>query len=280
MKKAWFSGEYVVVSGASSGIGKALCLHLIQRYGAKVVGIGRNEEKMQKLQEELGEDKKNFTYRLFDVGVQANWQSFAAWLQENSISPVLVVNNAGAFPSFNRAEKIETSVYENLLKTNYLSCVYSAKAMLPLIRRPEKGLGGIVNVSSSAALCSVVGTAPYSATKGAVKGFTEAMIMENKGRYYVGIIYPGTTATDLFRGDSNTDGSILYEVACTPEKMARKMARVLCRRKRRAVLGIDAKLMGLVAKIAPVKGLGLIAWVMKISRSKVFDDVFERRKKN
>ena len=279
MKKTWFTGEYVIVSGASRGIGKEVCLILIKKYGAKVVGIGRDEEKMQQLVAQLGEDRDKFTYRLFDVGVQENWLSFKEWLLQEGISPVLIVNNAGAFPTFNRADKTDVSVYEQLLKVNYLSCVYSVNALLPIVKKPEKGLGGIVNVSSSAALCSVVGTAPYSATKAAVKGFTEALAMENKGKYYVGIIYPGTTATDLFKGDKNTDDSILYKVATKPEKMAKKVVKALCRRKKRAVLGADAKMMNAIAKIAPVKGLGLIAWVMKISKSKVFTNVFEKKEK-
>ena len=103
--------------------------------------------------------------------------------------------------------------------------------------------------------------------------------MENKGKYYIGIIYPGMTATDLFKGDKNTEGSILYKVATDPKKMAKKIVKSLVRRKKRAVHGADAKMMNLTAKIAPVKGLWLIAWVMKISKSKVFTNVFERKEK-
>ncbi len=279
MKRAWFTGETVVVSGASGGIGKQVCLQLVKKYGAKVVGIGRDEKKMQALQEELGEDGQNFCYRLFDVGVYENWLSFQTWLQEKQIFPVLLLNNAGAFPTFFPADKTDVSVYERLLHTNYLSCVYAVSTLLPMVKKPDKGLGGVVNVCSSAALCSVVGTAPYSASKGALKGYTEALSLENKGKYYIGIVYPGTTATDLFREDKNTDGSILYKVATTPEKMAKKIVKAIRRRKRRAVLGADAKLMNLLAKIAPVKGLGLIARVMKASGSKVFSNVFERKEK-
>jgi short-subunit dehydrogenase len=222
MKKSWFSGEYLIVSGASRGIGREICLLLIKQYGANVIGIGRNEEKMQQLADDLGEEKNKFIYRLFDVGVRENWLSFRDWLQENAISPVLLVNNAGAFPTFQRADKTDVETYERLLQTNYLSCVYAVDAILPLIKKPQKGLGGILNVSSSAALCSVVGTAPYSATKAALKAYTEALALENKGKYYIGIVYPGTTATDLFRDDKNTDGSILYKVATSPERMAKK----------------------------------------------------------
>ena len=64
-----------------------------------------------------------------------------------------------------------------------------------------------------------------------------------------------------------------------PEKMAKKLARVIYKKRKRAVLGWDAKLMNLTAKIAPVRGLALIAWVMKKSKSKVFSNVFNETEK-
>jgi short-subunit dehydrogenase len=139
--------------------------------------------------------------------------------------------------------------------------------------------GGIVNVCSSAALCPIVGTAAYSASKSAMKGYTEALAMEERGRRYVGIVYPGTTATELFRNDKNTENSALQKIAMKPEKMAKKLARVIYKKRKRSVLGWDAKLMNITAKIAPVRGLALIAWVMKKSGSKVFSNVFENKKK-
>ena len=53
--KNWLKDEYVVLSGASGGIGRQLCKLLIESYGANVIGIGRNEQKMLSLKEELGE---------------------------------------------------------------------------------------------------------------------------------------------------------------------------------------------------------------------------------
>jgi hypothetical protein len=58
--------------------------------------------------------------------------------------------------------------------------------------------------------------------------------------------------------------------------MAKKIARVIYKRKKRAILGWDAKLMNFISKIAPVKGPKLIAFVMKKSKSKVFKNVFNK----
>ena len=275
----WLNGKYGVLTGASGGIGRELCKILVCKYGAKVIGIGRNEEKMLSLQSELGEKKDAFTYALFDVGNRKEWEKFALNLQEKGISPNLLINNAGAFPTFARAVDNSPEIAETIIRTNYLSIVYATNALYPLLVGTKKDKKAIVNIASSAALCSVVGTSAYSASKGAVKGFTEALQMEEKGHAYIGAIYPGTTATGLFDGDKNTKNSALDLVAMPASKMAKKIARKIVRKKKRAVVGWDAKCMSALARIAPVKGLFLIRGVMKISKSKVFKNVFPENEK-
>ena len=136
----------------------------------------------------------------------------------------------------------------------------------------------MVNVCSSSALCPVVGTAAYSASKSALKGFTEALSLEYRGRAFIGILFPGTTDTELFRDDEQTKDSVLQKFAISPEKMARKMARKIYRKRRRAVVGADAKMMAFLTWLMPVKGPALISWIMKKSGSKVFKNVFPKKK--
>lgn len=268
--KNWLENKLVVLSGASGGIGRELCKILIEKYGANVLGIGRSEEKMRSLLGELGENKQKFTYRLFDVAMQENWTALAREMQESGEQPILLINNAGTFPTFARTLEIGVNVIEQVMQVNYFSAVYACNAFLPLFQDM-----GVVNVCSSSALCSVVGTAAYSASKKAMQGYTEALQMEESGRY-VGILYPGTTATDLFRNDENTQNSALDKVAMPAKKMANKLAGCIYKRKKRAVVGWDAHGMNLAAKLMPVKGLALIAWVMKKSKSKVFTNVFKQ----
>ena len=268
----WLKNKWIVLSGASSGIGRELAKRLIVKYGAYVYGIGRSEEKMLSLKAELGENADRFSYALFDVGQKTAWQGFVESLRAQNIRPVLTVNNAGAFPSFGRFEDLGSETVEKILQTNFLSAVYSAETMLPYAQ------GGMVNICSSSALCPVVGTVAYSASKSALKGFTEALALEYRGRAYIGIFYPGTTATELFRGDKQTDNSVLQKVAMSPKKMAKKIAKRIYRKRRRSVIGADAHAMNFMAKLMPVKGTALIAWVMKKSGSKVFKNVFHNSK--
>ena len=271
----WLQGKNIVLTGASSGIGRELTKLLIQKYGANVWGIGRKEEKMQSLKQELGDDCKRFSYSLFDVSDKEAWQSFAHLLQESSYDVHVLINNAGVFPPFSKAENLTVEQVENVLKINFLATVYAINALSPLLKGDKKDKPTIVNVSSSAALCTIVGTAAYSASKAALKGYTEALQLDTLGEKYVGIIYPGTTATDLFASDENTKNSALDVIAMPASKMAKKLARKILKKRKRAVLGWDAKLMNFTAKVAPITGLRIIRWVMKKSGSKVFTNVFK-----
>ena len=276
--KNWLKDEYVVLSGASGGIGRQLCKLLIESYGANVIGIGRNEQKMLSLKEELGDNANKFSFKLFDVSEESAWQDFKTHLQKNQIYPILLVNNAGMFPTFAKASETPAQVAKRIMDVNYFSAIYACNALKSQLRGTKKRTPAIVNVSSCAALCTVVGSGIYSASKAALKSYTEALMLEEKGKIHVGLICPGTTATELFDGDENTKNSALTYIAMKADKMAKKIAKKIIHRKKRAVLGIDAKLMSFCAKIMPVKGLFLIRGVMKTSKSKVFKNVFDYEK--
>ncbi len=275
----WLYNQYVVLSGASGGIGRALAKILIQKYGARVIGIGRSEEKMQSLQAELGELAPAFTYYLFDVSIKENWLSFREKLDADGVRPTLLINNAGIFPPLKKGLDTPTETVEKVLQNNFLSSVYAIEALSSYLVPSGKQLPAIVNISSSAALCPVVGSSAYSASKSALKGYTECLQLEEKGRKYVGIVYPGTTATDLFRDDTNVQGSAMEKIAMSPEKMAKKIARRIYKRKKRSVVGFDAKMMSFLVWLMPSGGPALIRWVMKISKSKAFNDVFDENNK-
>lgn len=276
--KNWLKNQTVILSGASGGIGKELAKLLVTKYNANVIGIGRSEEKMLALKNELGDKATAFSYRLFDVSKKECWQNLAEDLAKQDIHPILLINNAGIFPALQKASNSPSELAEKVIQTNYLSAVYAIEAVSPLLVGKDKYLPAIVNVSSSAALCTVVGAGYYAASKSALKGYTEALQLEEKGKKYIGIIYPGTTATDLFREDTNVQNSAMAMIAMPADKMARKIAKRILKRKKRSVLGFDAKFMSFTARYFPVKGPAFIRWVMKISKSKAFDNVFEKNK--
>ena len=270
--KNWLNNEYVIITGASSGIGKELCRIFTKKYNAKVIGVARNEQRLQALQQEIGD---SFTYYPMDVTEKENWRALRLYLELHEIQPVLIINNAGAFPPFANGLDLTSETYENTMKINYYPSVYCVELLTATMKKAGKYLPYIVNVSSSAGLCPVVGTTAYTASKFALKGYTQALALDTKGKLHVGTVFPGTTATELFSGDIQTHNSALDKIAMPVQKMAKKIARKIRKRKRYMVMGWDAKLMNFASKIMPVKGPGFIRWVMKVSKSKVFKNVFK-----
>ena len=272
----WLKDETIILTGTSGGIGYELCKLFVQKYGAKVIGIARNEAKLNALQTELGE---NFTYYPFDVSQRENWIAFKETLIDKGIAPRLLLNNAGAFPTFQKVVCTPAHTIERIMRVNYFSVVYSVEQLSSLLSGTKKDKPAIVNIASSASLCTISGTGAYSASKSALKSYTEALQLEEKGKKYIGLVCPGTTATGLFDGDENTKNSALDLVAMPAQKMAKKIARKILRKRKRAVVGWDAKLMGFSARLMPVKSLFLIRGVMKSSKSKVFKEVFDYKTK-
>ena len=90
------------------------------------------------------------------------------------------------------------------MNINFYSCVYGVKTFLPVLLTQDDP--GIINVDSSAALMTLAGTSMYSSSKAALKGFTEALRVEFRGKCYVSLVCPGFTKTDIFRDQSNAGG--------------------------------------------------------------------------
>lgn len=174
MNRCWYDYKTVIITGASSGMGKGLAEKLIRDHNCKVIGVARTESKLQAFKQELGNKSDYFTYYPFDVSVKENWKSFALKLEQNGIQPDILINNAGILPKFNRFSKITLDDVNYTMQINFYSALYAIDALLPTILQSKTP--GIVNVASSAALCSLAGTSIYSASKGALKSFTDAFV--------------------------------------------------------------------------------------------------------
>lgn len=259
----------VVLSGASGGIGACIADLLVNKYGARVIGIGRNEHRLAEVGQKLGE---NFSYEAFDVSVRENWSAFSQKLVQSGVVPDLIINNAGVFPRFSKTANIGSEQFKKVMDVNFYASVYSTEELMPLLKKSSAP--GVYFVCSSAALCPVAGTAPYTAAKNALKGYAECMSLENNGNLYVGIAYPGVTMSDLFRSDERVGKSGVDKIAASPQKTAKKICRAINCGKRKKVIGFDAHGMNFLARIFPKTGDKFVARIMKISKAEVFSDLF------
>lgn len=275
MGQCWIDNKTVVITGASAGIGKGIAEQLIKKHNCKVIGIARSKEKTEKFVEELGEYAKNFSYKLFDVSSKENWAEFAEYLKENDIQPDVLINNAGILPKFNKTQNYSIEEIESVMNINFYSAVYSINALLPMILKSSTP--AVINVASSAALMSLAGTSTYSASKGALKSFTESLREDLRGKCYVTVICPGFTKTDIFRNQENTGKGekAINAISTDCDKMVNMIVNGIENKKELMIFGFDAQFMKIFGRITPVTGGRLFSAVMKASKLPLFDNVFK-----
>lgn len=277
MSTCWLQGKTVVVTGASGGMGAGIAATLIKKHGCTVIGIARNERKILNFINELGEENaKRFSYRLFDVSVRENWESFAKELEENDIAVDVLINNAGILPKFKRFDRYSYEEIERAMNINFYSCIYSVKTMLPILQKSSSP--AIINIDSSAALMTLAGTSMYSASKAALKSYTEALRLEFAGKIYVGMVCPGFTKTDIFSGQGDVGkgrGSKIIEMVSTDcDKMVKMIMFGIERKMPMQVRGMDAHAMSICNRLLPVAGSKLYSTIMKAAKVDIFDEVF------
>lgn len=276
MSNCWLSGKTCVVTGASGGMGAGIAATLIKKHGCKVIGVARSEPKMKKFIEELGPTyEEQFSYKLFDVSKNENWVNFAQELKDEGVKIDVLVNNAGILPKFKRFDRYEMDEIEKAININFYSCVYSIKALLPMLL--ESNDPGIINIDSSAALMSLAGTSMYSASKAALKGFTEALREEFRGKVYVGLVCPGFTKTDIFRDQKNDGGKgqkIMDMISTDCDLMVKMIMFGIEHKQALQIHGMDAHAMSVFGKLLPVNGSRLFSAIMKAADIDLFNDVF------
>ncbi len=276
--ECWLKGKTVVVTGASGGMGAGIAATLIKKHGCTVIGVARSESKMLKFVDELGPDyASQFSYKLFDVSVKENWENFVAELQENGVKVDVLINNAGILPKFKRFDRYSYDEIEKAMNINFYSCIYSTKTLLPMLL--ESSSPAIINIDSSAALMTLAGTSMYSASKAALKGFTEALRVEFSGKMYVSLVCPGFTKTDIFRNqsaESNDKGQKVIDMISTDcDVMVKRIMRGIEYKYPMQVRGFDAHAMSIANRVAPVYGSMLFSSVMKIANVDIFKEVFK-----
>lgn len=271
----WFDYSTVILTGASSGIGKDLAVRLIKDHGCNIIGIARNVERLEGVKTELGSLGHKFTYYSMDVSKKESWESLKNDLVEKGIQADILINNAGILPKFDSFLHYNDSDISKTMNINFYSAVYSMEVMMPYIMQSERA--GILNIASSAALCSLAGTSLYSASKAALKSFTDAIREEVRGKCYIGLFCPGFTKTNILQsqGDVASGAQKVMDFISTDcDKMVDMIIKGLWQKKANRVLGVDAKLMAEGNKIAGAKFNFICSQVMRLSKVSLFEDIF------
>ena len=268
MKKLNYHGKTVIITGASSGIGKSLAFNLIKSYGCTVYALARNEARLSGAKAELGELSDRYITRLLDASSKDAWLEFANYLQKSSIRVDILINCAGILPKFKEAESTEIDTFEGAVSINYLSQVYGCKIILPHLNEG----GAIVNISSASALCPFALVSSYSASKAASERFSECLSQELKG-ISVSTVMPGFVRTDIMKNQalSSMEARLVRKFSADCDKTVNKILSRVRRRKKRIVVGSDAHLLSFMYRFFPNSAPKLISAFLKKSGLELFN---------
>ena len=243
-----------VVTGASSGIGRALAKQL-DAEGYALVLCDVNEPGLRETQAMLKRGSQRVT---LDVSKRAAVEAMAAEVIARHGRIDLVINNAGVTVDATIAE-VSLEDFEWLFGINFWGVVYGTKAFLPTMLAQRSGT--IVNLSSVFGMIGVPQQGTYCAAKFAVRGFTETLWAELEGTGVTAVcVHPGGIKTNIAR-DARSQGTpeakqklaadFAKAARSTPEQAAEVILRGVYDKKKRVMIGADAQVIQLMARLLP-----------------------------
>jgi NAD(P)-dependent dehydrogenase (short-subunit alcohol dehydrogenase family) len=195
MATGMLAGQVALVTGAGSGIGRAIATRFLEE-GAAVTLVEHDRAAGEDARDELS--KLGLVELLVaDVAEEPAVQAALAAAQGLRQRLDIVVNNAGFFAAFGtRIEELDLALWQRTLDVNLTAAFLFAKHAAPQLRRTR---GSIVNVSSTRALMSEPNTEAYAASKGGLSALTHALAISLGPEVRVNGIAPGWIATDAWK---------------------------------------------------------------------------------
>ena len=190
-----FKDKVVLITGASSGIGKETAIQFAKK-GSNVILVARRKQKLEQLDDDLKKYKISTLICECDVSDKLQVEKMSKLVLDSYGSIDILVNNAG-FAIYGTVFDLTIEEIESQMATNYFGMIYCTKNFLPLML--EKKSGHIVNVASVAASFGLPGIASYCASKFAMLGFSEGLKHELKGTGVgITIVSPIMVRTNFF----------------------------------------------------------------------------------
>jgi len=253
-----FDGKVVAITGAGSGIGRALAVELA-RSGARLAisdfdaeGLARTEGLVHKIGAEVRSDR-------LDVTERAAFLNYADAVNAH-FGKVNQIYNIAGIAFVGDVEASQFKDIERVMDVDYWGVVNGTKAFLPHLI--ASGDGHVINMSSMFGLFGVPGQAAYNSAKFAVRGFTEALRQEMAlagHRVAVTVVHPGFVKTAIARNAGSAEGvdkeagvRAFDKVAITSaHRAARTILKAVRKKNARVVVGLDARAFDLLVRVFP-----------------------------
>ena len=217
-KQYKFNQQHAIITGGSSGIGKAVAKLLVQE-GANLSIIARNKAKLDQARTELQALKINSQQSILALAADVAKEEEITQAIKNAIAklghPHILITSAGiAIPGY--FMEITTAVFNRTMEVNYFGTLYAIRAVLPAMERSRKG--NIVLISSGAGLIGLYGYSAYSPSKFALRGLAESLRGELKPKgIKVSIVYPPDTDTPQLVAENKTKPPETKAITATAE---------------------------------------------------------------
>ena len=249
-------GERVIITGISSGIGKAIAFALARK-GARLVLTSRQFDLLEKVGQEIRYTFPEVTPPLAiacDVINREQVRRVIHFCREHLGGLDILINNAGT-GVYGESERTSLEDFRSLMEVNFFGSVHFILAALPLMREAGKGL--IVNISSPAAKHGVPYLAAYGASKAALATLSQSLDAELVGsRISVLTVYPGYTQTDFFKKEKNVGGAHRPDRPyASSQKVAKAVVAGIEKEKHELILSTEGK--------ALVVFQGFIPWIVR-----------------
>jgi short-subunit dehydrogenase len=265
------AGRTAVVTGAGSGIGRALAIGLARR-GCDLALADVDEAGLAHTQGLIESRTLNVTLHVLDVADQAAVAKFPEAVARRHSKVDLLINNAGVAlgGSF---EEISEADFQWLFNINFWGVVWMTRAFLPILKQSDAAC--IVNMSSLFGLISPPGQTAYSASKFAVRGFSNALRYELAGSTVaLTVVHPGGVATSIAKNSRKPKDRSAAQIEAAvariekmlrmpPERAAEIIIAGVERGKARILVGADAKAASALERLMPASYWAILSRALK-----------------
>jgi short-subunit dehydrogenase len=269
MRPYEFSGGTAVVTGGASGIGEALAAQLAER-GSNLVLVDRDDQRLILVAERLRAAHAGLGIKTYvaDLADDEQTGALAATLAAEHPETTLLVNNAGVALG-GRFDQVTLEEFDWVMAVNFRSVVRLTHALLPVLKAHPGA--HLVNVSSVFGIFAPAGQAAYSASKFAVRGFSEAVRHElAENGVGVTVVHPGGIKTRIAESARTGSGVSIEEyeegrkqfarlLTMPPEKAAAQIVAAIERRRPRLLIGWSAAVPDVLVRLMPGSYWKLIA---------------------
>lgn len=198
------AGKTALITGAGRGIGRATAIAFAKE-GIHIGLVGRTSENLENVSKELEQFDVNVTMAVADVSNNDSVIAAVDHIKSELGSIDILVNNAG-IAKFGKFLALSPEEFKHIMDVNLMGVYYVTRAVLP--EMIEKNAGDIINIGSTAGGKGGPMSSAYSASKFAIHGLTESLMLEvRKHNIRVSTLEPSTVATDLAFEENLTNGN-------------------------------------------------------------------------